>query len=91
MYIMKEFISKDFPGDVASPMAALLFLRPMAAARCFSLVETSDPALAEAFLVCLFSFSMAEILFIPSGWGDCWAAEYPGSDSLMVRSTDHFL
>jgi hypothetical protein len=26
MYIMKEFIKTDFPGEVANPMAALVFL-----------------------------------------------------------------
>lgn len=48
---MNEFIKTDFPGEVAKPMAAFVFLWIKVAARCFSFAESSDAFLMEDFEV----------------------------------------
>jgi len=90
MYIMNEFMRTDFPGDVASPMAAFDFFLRSAAARCFSLVESSDAFVLEELLEDWRFASMAVMRFIPRGGGN-FRAEKPMSDSLKVKSTDRFL
>jgi len=70
MYIMKEFIRTDFPGDVASPIAAFDFFLMICAARCFSLVDSSDEIVLEEFLEedWIWRFvSIAAMRFIPRG------------------------
>lgn len=77
MYIMKEFMRTDLPGEVASPIAAFDFFLMIAAARCFSLVDCSDKIvlfLEEEFLVDWRRLvSMAAMRFIPRGGGNLWA------------------
>jgi hypothetical protein len=70
MYIMNEFMRTDFPGDVASPIAALDFFLMSAAARCFSLVESSDDFVLEELVEDWRLASIAEMRFIPSGEGN---------------------